>query len=166
MHSDQMKEQFSIAYAHAVATVAGLNTGEWRVDDESVDFMIGQRGGCGTIRNPRLEVQMKCTALDVLKADGVHFKLLRKNYDDLRDQKLHVPKILVVMLVPEKPEKWMSEVSEDRLCLHRCAWWMSLRGCEEHVQAKDPTIVLPRGQLFNVVGLQSIMKRIGEGQNP
>ena len=103
MDINQQKEQFSLAYLHVVATAAGFKLSDPRVDDESVDVMVGQSGGAGTVRSPRLEVQLKCTERDVLREDGVHFQLKRKNYDDLRDPDVMVPRILVVMLVSERP---------------------------------------------------------------
>jgi hypothetical protein len=37
---------FRIAYSHAVAAVAGVNVGEWEVDDDSVDMTLRRKGGC------------------------------------------------------------------------------------------------------------------------
>lgn len=107
--------------------------------------MVGE----GTVRSPRLEVQLKCTERDVLREDGVHFQLKRKNYDDLRDPDVMVPRILVVMLVPEDPSEWLNDVPEEEMCLRRCAWWMPLVGEDERLGVESPMVILPRQNLFN-----------------
>ena len=56
MHLDQQKEQFSKAFVHAVATIAGYGTYQPAVDDDSIDLGIAARGGLHTTRRPRLEL--------------------------------------------------------------------------------------------------------------
>ena len=166
MDINQQKAQFSLAYAHAIATVAGFKLYSYTVDDESVDVGLAQTGGNGTVRSPRLEVQLKCTEQELLKQDGVHFPLKRKNYDDLRDTNLMVPKILVVMLVPQDLSQWLTEVPERQVCLHRHAWWMSLRGADERVGVDKLTVVLPRAQTFKPEALKAIMQQVATGGSP
>jgi len=161
MDINQQKEQFSLAYLHVVATAAGFKLSDPRVDDESVDVMVGQSGGEGTVRSPLLAVQLKCTERDVLREDGVHFQLKRKNYDDLRDPDVMVPRILVVMLVPEDTSEWLNDVPEEKLCLRRCAWWMPLVGEDERLGVESPSVVLPRQNLFNPDSLRMIMGKVG-----
>ncbi len=60
---NQMKEQFSHAYVKAVAAVAGFAWYKPSVDDDSIDLGLAQRGGGGTTRSPRLEIQLKCHAM-------------------------------------------------------------------------------------------------------
>lgn len=165
MDINQHKEQFSLAYLHVVATAAGFKLSDPRVDDESVDVTVGQTGGEGTVRSPRLDVQLKCTERDVLREDGVHFQLKRKNYDDLRDPDVMVPRILVVMLVPEDISEWLNDVPEKELCLRRCAWWMPLVGEDERLGVDFPTVVLPRQNLFNPDALGMIMGKVGNKES-
>ena len=51
----------------AVTAAAGYNVYKPEVDDDSVDLGIAARGGKGTFRSPKLELQLKCTSIDVLK---------------------------------------------------------------------------------------------------
>ncbi len=75
------KEEFSRAYVRAVSAVAGFGiTPPPDPDDDSVDFMLCQKGGNGTIRSPRVEVQIKCTARDLWNGDALHYPLSIKNY--------------------------------------------------------------------------------------
>jgi len=156
----QRKEQFSKALIHAVATAAGFKLGNFEVDDESVDTTVAASGGGGTLKSPRLDVQLKCTESDVLKEDGIHFPLKRKNYDDLRDTELMVPKILVVMIVPPNPDDWLVCNSGSHYALSRYAWWVSIRGADEKAGVEKPTIVLPRSNEFTAVALQQLMTKV------
>lgn len=161
MEEGQQKAQFSIAYFHAVATICGLKLFRCDIDDESVDITVGRTGGNGTIRSPRLDVQPKCSGRELLKADGSHLQMKRKNYDDLRALGCHVPRILVVLLVPDSLPEWCVNVPERELCLRQNAWWMSLAGAEARAEVEKPTVVLPRGQLFHPSSLADIMDRVG-----
>lgn len=160
MDLSQQKEQFSIAFVHAVASAAGFKLFRCDVDDESVDITIGRTAGNGTIRSPRLDVQLKCTKRDVLKTDGVHLQLKRKNYDDLRTVDNHFPHILVVLLVPESTEEWCVNMAETELHLRQNAWWMNLAGADELSDVEKPTVILPRNQIFEPKSLSEIMNRV------
>jgi len=131
------------------------------VDDESVDITVGRTGGDGTIRSPRLDVQLKCSGRKLLKPDGLHLQLKRKNYDDLRATGRHVPHILVVLLVPKSPAEWCANAAEKEMCLRQNAWWMSLEGAEENARVEKPIVLLPRAQLFHPLTLSGIMDRVG-----
>ena len=57
MELPQRMEQFSRAYVHAIAAVAGANVLQWSVDDDSIDVGFGVKSK----RRARLEAQLKCT---------------------------------------------------------------------------------------------------------
>jgi len=59
------EEQFSRAFVHAVASVAGLVQYRPEADDDSVDVGFALRGGNGTVRSPRPEAQLKCSSQKV-----------------------------------------------------------------------------------------------------
>jgi hypothetical protein len=165
MHVTQQKEQFSNAYLRAVAATAGYNVYKPEVDDDSVDWGIGARGGGGTVRSPKLELQLKCTSRNVLQHECVVFPLERKNYDELRFDDYQVPRILVVVLVPDQVADWLVQ-SEESLVLHCCGYWLSLRGRDELANAETVTVHLPRTQIFSVDGLTEMMMRIAKGGLP
>ncbi len=160
MDRSQQQEQFSLAYARAVATIAGYAIYKPEVDDDSIDLGVAARGGAGTLRSPRLEIQVKCTYTDVLHDREIRYPLKLKNYDDLR-LPCHVPRILLVVLVPEDPADWLTQ-TEDELILRRCAYWVSLAGQPESANEKSVTVHLPRGNVFSPAALEDMMARIGE----
>jgi hypothetical protein len=169
MHPNEQKQQFSFAYLRAVAAAAGYAVSRPEVDDDSVDLTFAARGGGGTLRSPRLDGQAKCTAEPLTDGADASFRLPLKNYDDLRAPDLQVPRILIVMYVPENVSDWLTQ-TDDELVLRRCAYWVSLRGLPERQSgtARNPrvAVTLPRKQMFSVPELRSIMSRISAGNQP
>ena len=160
MDISQRKEQFSLAYVHAVATVAGFTLYRPDVDDDSIDLGVADRVNREIPRPPRVELQLKCTSDDVIRDQHLVYPLKRKNYDDLRLVDLVVPRILVVVLVPGDELQWLS-LSEQELTLRRCAYWASLRGRGDTNNRRSISIHLPRQNLFSVEGLRVLMRRAG-----
>jgi len=164
MDINQRKQQFSHAYVKAVAAVAGFAWSQPSVDDDSIDLGLAQRGGAGTVRSPRLEMQLKCHAMATPAEPDFAFWLKLKNYDDLREP-TEVKRILVVVLVPDDLADYLAE-SETELAMRRCGYWYSLRGMPATANQTGETIRIPRAQAFTVQALQEIMQRIGQGALP
>ncbi|HVX13597.1 MAG TPA: DUF4365 domain-containing protein [Pirellulales bacterium] len=163
MTENDQKEELSRAYVQAVAATAGFAIYKPSIDDESIDMGISA-GSTGMERRPRVELQLKCTAAEAPAERKISFPLKLKNYDDLRIES-SVPRILVVMLVPEKVSDWLTH-SETELAVRRCAYWVSLLGMPESQNRSSVTVAIPRGNLFSVDGLRSIMSRINDGGKP
>jgi len=161
----QQKQEFSKAYVKAVAAVCGFATQEPSVDDDSIDLTLSARGGGGTIRSPKVDLQLKCTAQDVLGAQTIDFPLEVKNYNELRPTNVLVPRILVIVIIPNDVLRWLSH-SEAELLLRHCGYWYSLRGMAATVNQFTVTVNVPRTQVFDVPGLAGIMQRIANGQLP
>ncbi len=164
MDISQQKEQFSNTYVRAIVSVAGYSTYRPEVDDDSVDIGIAARGGKGAIISPRIELQLKCTARDILYDSSIRYPLKLKNYNDLRVNAL-VPRILVVVLVPENLAEWLQQ-TEEELCLRYCAYWISLREMSAIENKTNVTIEIPRSNQFTIEQLQSIIQRISFGGLP
>jgi hypothetical protein len=93
-----------------------------------------------------------CSKLEVV------YPLKRKNYDELRLTGIHVPRLLVVVQIPESEEEWLRH-NEDELALRRCGYWATLLGLPETVNTSRVTVRLPRVNVFDVAGLRSLMGR-------
>lgn len=171
MYVNHQKSEFSVAFIHAVASVAGYAfIGVPQVDDDSVDLTLGANRQHGTRRKaPRLDIQAKCTDGDNGGGDALAFRLPLKNYDDLRDEDVHVPRVLLVLCIPKDAKEWLHE-SPAETAMRRVAYWLSLRSAPDAAVsvADEPkkTIHVPRVQRFTVEALRSIMTRIGEGGFP
>jgi hypothetical protein len=166
MHITMQKAEFSKAFVHAVATVAGYKVERCEVDDDCVDLTLaGNRQQGTTRRAPRLDIQLKCTETDDGTGDALSFPLKMKNYDDLRAIDVHVPRILVVLCVPRQGTDWLHETPE-QTAMRRVAYWVSIRGAEEVDNDARRTVSVPRGNRFTVCALQEIMNLVGEGKAP
>ena len=104
---------------------------------------------------------MKATSTAVVKEDGLHFPLKRKNYDDLRVHRA-VPLILVIVELPATDSRWI-DFHKKRVTLRRRAWWASLRG-QDAITGSQKTIIVPRSQVLNVNVLIDLMVRTREGK--
>ncbi len=164
MEENLVKEQFSYSLVGAIASIAKFATYKPSVDDDSIDIGFSLKGGCGTIRSPRLEAQLKCTSKDIRKKDSLRFSLIKKNYDELRIENVHIPRILIVVLVPENLQECIQHAEEEAFILKRCGYWMSLRGFPESKNQNSVTINIPRMNVFSVDSLRGIMTKVGEGQ--
>jgi hypothetical protein len=158
------KEQYSHSFVRAIASVAKFATYNPTVDDDSIDIGFCRKGGSGTIRSPRLEAQLKCTSADILKDDYLHFSLIKKNYDDLRIENVHVPRILIVVLVPGVILDCIEHTKEDAVVLRKCGYWISLKGMPETKNHSSVTIKIPRVNMFTVDSLSKIMAKVEKAE--
>lgn len=161
MHPNSQKEQFSIAYVHALASVAGLQLVRIVVDDDSVDVQLGRSGN----RSPQLGIQLKCSSELALGAEDFPLRLKLKNYEDLRRATM-VPRILAVVHVPHSVADWMAE-EPDQIVLRHRAYWLNLLGEPAHAATKATdwqqmkvTVRVPRGNLLTAARLRGMMDNI------
>lgn len=160
------KERLSDAYLQAVVTTARMSMTKPSVDNDSVDWTIAMKGGMGKYSSPRLEVQLKCTSDAVdNNSDEIKYPLKLKNYQELRAEDLYVPRILVVVFVPDDIDRWV-EQTEETLLVRHCGYWLSLRGMPESSNSTSVTVSIPRTQIFTAVALKEMMLRIGNGEMP
>jgi hypothetical protein len=95
----------------------------------------------------------------------LRYRLKLKNSNDLRAPNLWVPRILVLVRVPEQAADWLRQ-SEEELALQHCGYWVSLRGMPDTPNAATVTIPVPRDQVFSVPALHGLMGRISAGDVP
>jgi Domain of unknown function (DUF4365) len=158
--------EFSIAYVRAVASAAGfwMQEASRAFDADGIDLMLMARGEMGLTRSPKLEVQLKSFRGSVAE-DPFPYDLAVKNYDELRDGDGQLPRILVLVVIPQGMEDWVSH-DEDQLLLRRCGYWLSLRGQPATENTSTIRVKFPRSQVFDVVNLQGIMERVGRKAAP
>jgi hypothetical protein len=133
------------------------------VDNDSIDLQFLSNSSNAYTRAPRLEAQLKCTAQDVISGDYINFPLKIKNYDDLREPNVLVPRVLIcVLLAADDPLSWLIH-SEEMLSVMKCGYWMSLKGYPAKENSHTVTVQLPKNQLFNVFSLTELMENVGRG---
>jgi uncharacterized protein DUF4365 len=162
---NDQKCAFSESWLRLLSAVCGfgLQAGT-EPDDQSVDFTVASRRR-GIASNPRLDVQLKSTADELGTASEISFSLPQQNYDDLRDARISVPIILVVVQVPSDPLLWVV-VGDTKVEIFRAAWWISLRGYPDSGNRENTTVKIPQTQRLTPDALREIMIRFGNGGLP
>lgn len=163
-----LQAQFSLAYAKAVAAVAGFFAEEQGrgSDKDSVDLSILRRGRMGIARSPRLDLQVKSQGGPVPSEDPFTYSLKAKNWNDLCGTGFHSPRILLLVLVPKDAADWVSH-AETELAMRHCGYWASL-STESPLPdgATKKTIKITRANVFTPVSLTGIMERISRNELP
>jgi hypothetical protein len=162
MFITNQKEQFNVAYVHAMATQAGLNTGVMRVDDQSIDLDVD--GSCPTAtvnRFPKIRLQLKCTSRMMVKNGVIKFPLPRKNYDDLRDDRLTIPRYLIVLLVPDDPTDWIAH-HDQHMSLHNTCYWTDIQPVADIGKKKTVTVNIPLSQRLDTAALLNLVTLASE----
>jgi hypothetical protein len=144
--------------------VAGFTIYVPVVDDDSVDLGLAASGELGTIRSPKLDLQLKCTSHDAA-GETLPFPLSTKNYNELRAENVLVPRILVVVVVPQDLTDWLVH-SEDNLLVRHCGYWVSLRGMPESENVTSVTVHVPRSNQFTVEAVTQMMNSVANGGLP
>lgn len=159
----KQKEQFSVAYVNAIAAQAGLNNAHLSVDDDSVDLLLKGKGFNGKIRNPQLELQLKCTSRDLIRDGVIKFPLPIKNYNDLRGDNVLCPRYLVVLLVPDQVSEW-SELRNDELILRNTCYWASIRNSPDKSNTSGVTVDIPLTRKLTKDSLLELMRFASKGE--
>jgi hypothetical protein len=159
LDANDHKEEFSLAYVHAVAAAAGFCS-DRPSRDYGVDLRITGAGPRRCRSYPTLDLQVKATSGDVVRDERVVLSLPVTNYDDLRwDGNRSAPFILVAVVVPASLEDWVAE-TEAELAMRRCGYWCSLRGMPPTSNTTTVDVSLPRSQRFCTRELEHLMSRI------
>ncbi|MCW7471679.1 DUF4365 domain-containing protein [Leptospira kanakyensis] len=162
MHITQKKEQFSIGFMKSICAVMGYNTSTMDVDDESVDMQISAKGFSGIIRNPIIQVQLKCTIKTVEDDGFIHFPLKLKNYDDLRGDNLSCPRYLIVITIPESESNWL-RIHHKKMTFRYSAYYFSLKDCEEVKNEHNITLKIPKTNLLTFKSLSNLIDNASAG---
>lgn len=165
MTPNTQKEDFSYAYVYAVTAAAGysLQAATRRLDDSGIDATITVPGKLNSKRLPRFDIQIKSTSQDVTKETFIKYPLSVKNYDELREDDPFVPQLLILVLIPDDINDWLSQ-AEDSLCLKRCGKGRSLRGQPPVDNLSTITVDIKRQNIFSPNALRMIMERIADGE--
>jgi hypothetical protein len=164
MDEQRQKEEFQYAYVCALAAHAGLNRGEFRVDDDSIDITFQAKGGFGPgrRRSPMIQVQLKCSSQNLITADVIKFPLKIKNYNELRGDEFVVPRYLAVLLVPDDLAQWIAH-NDDHIALFKSCHWLSLRHYGPTENESSVTVDVPLAQRLTTATLWQMMERASEG---
>ena len=157
LNDNERKAELSYAYLAALSAIAGYTCQKGPQPDKgSVDAIVMSGGSMAS----QFDVQLKATSSPNRLKDGLHFRLKRKNYDDMRrDRTCRI--YLVVLELPAESTQWL-ECSTEELLLRRCAWWQSLSGYPE-IDTKTKVVVIPESQQLDVDAMRGLMDLARQG---
>jgi hypothetical protein len=153
------QEEFSKAFVHAIASIAGYSVTVVNVDIDSVDISIRSNSDHTEYASPALDAQLKCTWDYEVKEDEIIYDLKVENYNKLI-KKCHIPRILIVVVVPKNLEISLTQ-KEDELILRHCAYWISLKNNPPTSNSSKIRLRIPKNNTFNAESLHKIMENIG-----
>ena len=162
LSDNDVKEQLSYAYLHAIASRAYFGCDRPTVDRDSVDATVSARESLTSdslLRSPRLDFQLKATALPPLVGEAFSFELKLKNYDDLRAEGRHIPLLLAVFIMPDDETQWLT-FSEEALIMRRCAYWSNIRGYAPSGNTATQTVTVMRNNILTPQTLRALLVKV------
>lgn len=159
-----IQEGLSKAYVSAIAHRAGfgLSKPEFDYGIDGTVTEITRLSGRYSESGYKLDYQLKAS-VNVTKTGGeIVFPLEAKNYNDLVEEFVGTPRILIVYSMPQDEGVWL-ETSGEALILRHCAWWISLKGKEKTTNTDTKTVHIPEANILDVEGLKSLMALVKNG---
>jgi hypothetical protein len=158
---NDIKEELSYAYVHAVASRAGFTCERPPKDRGSVDVVIRTEGGMQddvVLQHTVLQAQLKATS-QIGNVNGqFSFPLSIKNYDELRGRSM-AARLLIVFVMPDDPMAWLT-VDRETLIARRCAYWCNLKGEPAVDNETSRSVRIRTANLFTPEGLKALMMKL------
>lgn len=159
------KEMISSAYVQAICGYAGMNLMKFN-NDYGMDgcFAYVKKVGNRRIEDgTRLDFQLKSSINVDIEEEYIKYNLEVKNYNDLVDEEVGTPRILIVYKMPQDKYEWI-KVNTEKVTLKNCAWWCSLKGKKVSDNNQKKTIYIPKNQIFDEKALITLMNKIRKGE--
>jgi len=161
-----IEEGLGRAYIMAISNSAGL-TCEFPISDFGIDGTICNISKSDDGRrfhdSYKIDFQLKSSINVELKDDVIKYALEAKNYNDLINTNVGMPRILILFKLPQDRNTWLS-VNEEEMILKNCSWWCSLAGREPTPNTSTKTIDIPRSQILTPEALRTLMDCVIRGE--
>lgn len=159
-----IKEGLSVAYVTALAHYSGLLLGNF-----SFDYGIDGNFS-GVRKNGRryasngfyLDFQLKASCNVEIHDDYIKYNLEAKTYNDLVDENVGTPRILILYKLPNERSLWFN-INESGISLKECAWWCSFVGQKPTTNKERISIKIPRSQVLTPDILRELMNKVERG---
>jgi hypothetical protein len=113
-----------------------------------------------------LDLQLKATInADTSDPTTIGYDLRVADYDKLRRTDVPVPRVLVVLELPEAETAWVTQTA-DELILRRAAFWTSLRGRAAITATSTTRVRMPRANVLTPAAVTDLLTRIRAGAVP
>lgn len=159
------KEALGQAYVRAIVAKAGYN-----IAHSEKDFGLDGTIKDVTPKNGRyhetgftIEYQLKSSCNVTFENEELVYDLESKNYNDLAEWDGNCPGILILFVLPEKEDEWIS-FGNDGLLIRRCAWWYCPKGQPATDNTSTKRIRIPKTQVFSPETLEMLMEKVKRGE--
>src|SRR5947208_1796380 len=112
------------AFVRALAASAGLIVSRPDLDVTGEDFSIGYPGMRGSLRHPRIEVQVKSWSNPGGSLATWRYRMRVEHFNELAGDMFYLPRYLFLVVVPDDTARY-SRATDDALQLHRAGYWAS-----------------------------------------
>lgn len=154
------------AFVHALACAAGFTIARQHLDVDGVDWQIGAVGPLGSIRSPKIDVQVKSSSRARDSDDHWSHRLRVSHFNALAGRDFMVPRFLTVVITPEEARQYV-RVDADAMILSHAAYWLSLADQEllpaDDADPKTTTVRVPKRNLLTVETLTALVRGDMEG---
>lgn len=160
-----IKEGLSVAFVTAIAHYSGLLLGNFSFD-------YGLDGNFSGVRKTEkryasngfyLDFQLKASCNIEVFDDYIKYNLEAKTYNDLVDENVGTPRILILYKLPNERSLWFN-INESGIYLKECAWWCSFVGQERTTNKERIVIKIPRSQVLTPDILRELMNKVERGE--
>lgn len=165
MDDNSKKEEFSYGYIATICSASGLSVtkAERSLDNQGIDLTIIAPATIKGLLSPRVDVQVKCTSQNIIQENVIKYPIPIKNYQELIERKVSVPRLLILVIVPNKIEEWI-DVDQHFTTIRKCAYWISLEGYRESKNQTSVTVEIPKENLLTPESVLKIIENAAEKQ--
>ncbi|MEY9932425.1 hypothetical protein ABH926_007076 [Catenulispora sp. GP43] len=158
-----MKQQFSVAYIHARAAMAGCSIKRHDTDYDGVDITVSSSADYGKIIGAEIEIQLKCTSRkDLVADDHVKWKLECDRLALIANPRRFQTAYLGVLVVPEDPTLWL-DYDEDTLMGRSIMYWVKATDLGMPKPGKKTQVVHVPKSVFTPSALLHALREVSAG---
>jgi hypothetical protein len=147
-------------FIFAMASSAGLLVSRPTLDVDGVDWLISHRGPLGSVRSPKIEVQVKTWSAPTGSDQAWTYRLSVGHFNAIAGSGFIIPRYLLLVTVPTDSNEYaVCDVAHMRL--GHAAYWLSLADRAllptGDNDAKSTVVSVPRGNLLTPQTLMALV---------
>jgi hypothetical protein len=166
LHRNVHQGSYGEAFVHALACAAGFTVGRQHLDVDGVDWQIGSVGPLGSLRSPRIEVQVKSWSQAKATSQHWNHRILVSHFNMLAGPGFMVPRFLMVVVAPISPDQYV-QIAPDAMILSHAAYWLSLADRDalptDETGTRTTSVQVPMRNLVTVDTLTALVRGDVEG---
>jgi hypothetical protein len=149
---------FGESFVRVLASAAGLIASAPDLDMTGVDFSINLPGHAGTVRYPKIEVQVKSWCSPRGSDDAWHYPMDVRHFNDLAGDDYIVRRYLFLVIVPDDHQRF-AEADVVSLRLRHCGYWVSLANQArlDPTSRASTTVRVPKRNVLTSASLRGLL---------